>query len=144
MISFQHRQSNPLEHPLEILEDFIIPKPQHPKALRLKPGVPNFVVFAARVMVSVSFNNYFMLEANKIDNVMTKWLLSFNFYAKIVSAQVFPQDFFGIRHLGSHLFGSRKQNVHNCFLAHTTRDLCAITPPLSNPLPPAEREKCLR
>jgi hypothetical protein len=144
VISLQHRQSNPLEHALEILEDFIIPESQDPKTLGLEPSIPNFVVFAARMMVSVGFNYYFVLETNKIDDVMPKRLLSFDFYAKIVSSQVFPQYFFGRRHFGSHLFCSRKQKVHGLFLAHAARELCAFTPPLPDPLPPAEREKCFR
>ncbi len=144
VISLQHRQSNPLEHPLGILEDFIIPESQDPKTLRLEPSVPNFVVFAARMMISVSFDNDIVLEANKIGDVTPERLLSLDFYAQIVSSQVFPQYFFGIRHVGSHLFCSRKQDVHGLFLAHAARDLCAFAPPLPDPLPPGEREKSCR
>lgn len=144
MISFQHCQSNFLEHPFGILEDFIIPKPQHPKPLRLEPSVPNLVIRTSRVMVSVSFDNDLVLETNKINNVMPKRLLSFYLHAQGISPQMFPQYFLGIRHIGSHLFCSRKQDVHNLFLAHAARDLCAITPPSPRPSPAWEREKSVR
>ncbi len=144
MISLQHRQPDFLEHPLEILEDFVIPKSQNTKPLRLEQSIPNFVVFASRVMIPVGFDDHFVLEENKIHNVMPKRLLSFYFHAQGVSSQMFPQYFLSNRHVGAHLFCSSKHDVHGLFLAQVSRDLCAFASPLPSPLPPAEREKCFR
>lgn len=135
LISLQHCQPDSLEHPLEILEDFTIPKSQDTKPLRFEPGVPNFVVFASRMMIPVGFDDNFVLEANKINNVMPKRLLSFHFHAKGVSSQMFPQYFFGFRHVGTHSFCSSKHDVHGLFLAHAARDLCAFAPPSAQPSP---------
>jgi hypothetical protein len=76
---------NDLQHALDILIHFIIPKPQHPptrlfkrcRADSIAPQVRGFVM-----LPTIKLNHKFLFFADEIKEVMLKWLLTAKFKAK--------------------------------------------------------------
>ena len=72
-----HRQ-----YSVGILENFVVPEPQHFKAFTLQPPVSDLVfVFLKSVLPTVKFNDESLLETYKTHNVWTERLLTAEFAA---------------------------------------------------------------
>jgi hypothetical protein len=60
------------QNSLYILENLVIPKPKDSKPLFLKPSIANLIFsYRLSVLSTLDFKDHFVLETDKIDDVMT-------------------------------------------------------------------------
>jgi hypothetical protein len=62
---------NHLENSLHILENLMVPEPEHPKALIRQPGIPGFVSSVTKVLPAVDLDHQPPREAGKVNDVRT-------------------------------------------------------------------------
>ena len=73
-----------LKYTFSVSQQFIVPKPQHLIPLFFKPYIPlSIFLFFCRLgmLPSVQFDNQFLFETHKINNVVSYRLLSLEFEA---------------------------------------------------------------
>jgi hypothetical protein len=69
--------SNTQQHTFQIPDHFIVPEPQHDEASVGKPSVSFHVSFlVAGMLATIKFHNDTRFEANEIDDVVSKRLLT--------------------------------------------------------------------
>ena len=82
------------KHLVRLLYNLMVPKPQHPQALLLQPGSSLLVMRLLRrlrMLAAIDLNHQAMLQADKIQDVRTQWMLSAEFGAsELAVAQVAP------------------------------------------------------
>jgi hypothetical protein len=109
-LTFSDSVLNFSKNALEISSYLRIPEAQYTKALTCKKLVSNFIVRIVEVLASVCFHNNFVFKANKIQNVSTNRLLTTKFYAKLLTAQMFPKNTLFWSHVASQLAGDIRQS----------------------------------
>ena len=70
---------NPGNHTINILRNVIVPKPNHPKALRFQPPGPYSVVFFvlfSAVLAAINFNNQLLFKTDEINHINPDWCLA--------------------------------------------------------------------
>jgi hypothetical protein len=70
------RVGNRLQHPLDVLENLVVPKSQHAIATVYQPLIANRIAFVGRVLTAVDFNNKPPLAADKINDEWSNRLLT--------------------------------------------------------------------
>src|SRR6516162_11426537 len=88
---FEFRQQR-LENAIEILDHIIVPDTDHPITERAKYTIAVPIVAAFRVLASVELDNQAPFAANKVDVILTDWLLADKFEAaQLPAAKTRPQ-----------------------------------------------------
>ena len=84
-----------------LLQNFIIPKSQHPITLSIQKRRPPLVILnLLRMLSAVQFNNQTILHTDKIDDISAYCLLASEFYSvQPFAAQVMPQFLLGQSHI---------------------------------------------
>lgn len=92
---------NLFQYCFSLLQNFIIPKPQHPITLSIQKRRPLLVILNLfRMLSTVQFNNQTMLHTDKIDDISAYCLLASEFYSvHPFAAQVTPQFLLGQSHI---------------------------------------------
>jgi len=100
---FKHRRG--------LLQDFVIPKPQHPKSLRIQESRPlRIIANLFGMLPAINLNNEAALMANKIHDVGTDRFLPLEFKSKkTMATQKVPKTLFGLSLLPAHNLGSFAQ-----------------------------------
>jgi hypothetical protein len=88
---FEFRQQR-LENAIEILNHIIVPDTDHPITEGAKCTIALPIVAAFRVLASVELDNQAPFAANKVDVILTDWLLADKFVAaELPGADSCPQ-----------------------------------------------------
>jgi hypothetical protein len=101
-----------LEDGLDIFENFVVPESQDGVALAREPFVSNDVVGVVEVLAAVGFDDDSGVVADKIWDVTSDGVLSSEFHAELVSAQVFPEVLFGVGHVVAQFAASGGHDSH--------------------------------
>jgi hypothetical protein len=84
-----------LQHPVDILEDLIVPKAQDAIVVIAKPLVANGVASAFCVLPAINLNDQALLAAHQVHSVGTNGLLANEFHsAERARADTVPQSLF--------------------------------------------------
>jgi hypothetical protein len=71
---------NDVHYSIDVLQNFIVPKSEDDEFLITKPTITLLVIISPfSVLSSVNFNDQSFLQAHKIDDVSSEWLLSAKF-----------------------------------------------------------------
>jgi hypothetical protein len=101
-----------LEDGLDVFEDFVVPESQDGVALTRKPFVSDGVVGVVVVLAAVGFDDDSGVVADEIGDVASDGVLSSEFHAELVSAQVFPEVLFCVGHVVAQFAASGGHDSH--------------------------------
>ena len=106
----KHLQNREL-HPFGVGENVVVPEPKNTPAPAFEPRSSFRVVHAIGMLPAIGFDHQSMLDAGKVDNEGTKWVLTTKFEAlQSPIAQCRPEPTFGIGH-----------RTHEDVMSHTPR-----------------------
>jgi hypothetical protein len=98
------------ENSVQVISNLRIPEAQNTKALACKKRISNFVVRIVEVLTSVCLYNNFVFKANKVQNISINWFLVTKFHAKLLTAQMLPQNTFFWSHVAPQFAGDIRQS----------------------------------
>ena len=87
-----------LQHPLQIAQNLVVPKPQYRKSLSAQPAVASGVIIQRiGMLTAIRLDDAAGFETNKIDDIRPQWLLTAELVAlKPVRPQMAPHKSFAV------------------------------------------------
>ena len=95
------RVSDSVHHTVDVVEYIVVPKPEHRESLLYEPRVTIIVVGNLMSMLpAIEFDNESLRQANKIDDIYAKRLLTTELAAEYTATSQFsPQPLLGFCHI---------------------------------------------
>ncbi len=91
-----------LQHPFGPAQNIVVPEPNNPPAVTFEPRRPPRIVSAVSMLAAVEFDDQASLNADKIRNESTNWVLATELVAvQLPIAHQRPKTPFGVGHVGT-------------------------------------------